>query len=104
MSQLPDKIFVPEISKYGTLDYVIAYLDLDAAKEEGYEKEEVQGYVPTYRFLELAAMVEEMRKAQKVYNEMFPTGNECYAPVEYERKVDDLLKEIKQIHPEDMED
>lgn len=67
MSQLPDEIYVPEDSKYGTLDYVIAFLDLEAAKEAGYEREEVQEYVPTYRRDEFYYFVKKMRDAQVKY-------------------------------------
>lgn len=43
----------------------------------------------------LVTLVEDMRKAQKVYAEMFPTGYECYAPVDLEKKVDNLIEHIR---------
>ena len=49
MSQLPDEIYVPLHSKYGTLDYVIAYLYDWAYEENGYKAEDMQEYIPTYR-------------------------------------------------------
>lgn len=33
----------------------------------------------------------EMRRAQKIYSENFPTGYECYAPTEFESKVDNII-------------
>ena len=49
MSQLPDKIYVPLHCKYGTLDYVTAYLSDWAFEENGYKAEDMQEYIPTYR-------------------------------------------------------
>ena len=49
MSQLPDEIYVPLHSKYGTLDYVTAYLYDWAFEENGYTAEDMQEYIPTYR-------------------------------------------------------
>lgn len=44
---------------------------------------------------ELVTLVEDMRKAQRIYSEMFPTGYECYAPIELENKVDNLINLIR---------
>ena len=56
MSQLPDVIYVPEESKYGTLDYVIAYLDEEYLGDDGYYKREnLQPYIPSYRCEERVA-------------------------------------------------
>lgn len=44
----------------------------------------------------LVGLVEEMREAQRLYNETFPTGYECYAPTEIEKKVDNLIKYIRE--------
>lgn len=103
MSQLPDIIYVPKAAKYGTLDYVTAYLDLEAAKESRYEKDEMQKYIPTYRLQEFVKVVEEMRALQKVYTEMFPTGYGCYAPIEMEQKVDACIQDIKKMYPKENE-
>ena len=46
MSQLPDEIYVSEDSKYGTLDYVIAYTFFE---DGNYDREDMQEYIPTYR-------------------------------------------------------
>ena len=42
------------------------------------------------------SLVNRMREAQKVYSETFPTGYECYAPVELEQKVDEYLKKMEE--------
>ena len=49
-----------------------------------------------FRYNTLLTLVEDMRKAQRTYNEMFPTGYECYAPTDLEKKVDDLIAKIRQ--------
>ena len=46
MSQLPDEIYVSEDSKYGTLDYVIAYTFFE---DGNYDRKDMQEYIPTYR-------------------------------------------------------
>ena len=43
----------------------------------------------------LVRLVEDMREAQRTYSEMFPTGYECYAPIELEKKVDNLIENIR---------
>ena len=48
------------------------------------------------RYNTLLTLVEGMRKAQRIYNEMFPTGYGCYAPTDLEKKVDDLIAKIRQ--------
>ena len=57
MSQLPDEIYVHEDSKYGTLDYVIAYTFFE---DGNYERKDMQEYIPTYRCEERIA---ETKKA-----------------------------------------
>lgn len=47
-------------------------------------------------FKEFVSLVKEMREAQKVYSEQFPTGFGCYAPIELEEKVDEYLKEMEE--------
>ena len=47
-------------------------------------------------YKEFASLVKRMREAQKVYSETFPTGYECYAPVELEQKVDEYLKKMEE--------
>ena len=49
-----------------------------------------------FRYNTLLTLVEDMRKAQRTYIEMFPTGYECYAPTDLEKKVDDLIAKIRQ--------
>lgn len=44
---------------------------------------------------EFVSLVREMREAQRVYSEMFPTGHGCYAPIELEKKVDEYLKKME---------
>ena len=44
---------------------------------------------------DFAKTVYEMRKAQKVYLDTFPTGYECYAPKELEAEVDEYLKKME---------
>lgn len=44
----------------------------------------------------LLTLVEDMRRAQRIYNETFPTGYECYAPTDLEKRVDNLIKQIRQ--------
>ena len=46
--------------------------------------------------LEFVSLVKRMREAQKVYSEQFPTGFECYAPIELEEKVDEYLKKMEE--------
>ena len=72
MSQLPDEIYVPQHYKYGTLDYVTAYLYDWAYEENGYEEEDMQEYIPTYRCEEKIrdmklAMIERLRELQRGY-------------------------------------
>ena len=57
------------------------------------EKEKKE-YHKTYG--EYVSIVREMREAQRVYSEMFPTGNGCYAPIELEKKVDEYLKKMEE--------
>ena len=47
------------------------------------------------RFFNFLSLVKQIREAQKVYSEMFPTGYECYAPTDLESEVDELLKEME---------
>ena len=72
MSQLPDEIYVPLHFKYGTLDYVTAYLYDLAYEENGYKAEDMQEYIPTYRCEERirdtkGAMIERLRELQSGY-------------------------------------
>ena len=47
-------------------------------------------------YKEFVSLVKRMREAQKVYSETFPTGYECYAPVELEQEVDEYLKKMEE--------
>ena len=69
-------------------DYVI---DMVAAARDAQKVAEL-----ICRYNTLLTLVEDMRKAQRTYSEMFPTGYECYAPTDLEKKVDDLIAKIKQ--------
>ena len=46
-------------------------------------------------YQEFVSLVKQMRDAQKVYSETFPTGYGCYAPVELEKEVDEYLKKME---------
>ena len=83
MSQLPDEIYVPQHSKYGTLDYVIAYLYDWAYEENGYTEEDMQEYIPTYRCQEKIrdakdAMIERLRELQRGYENDLDTEPRVY--------------------------
>lgn len=48
------------------------------------------------RYNTLITLVEDMRREQRIYNETFPTGYECYAPTDLEKRVDNLIEQIRQ--------
>ena len=67
----------------------LLYQDSEAFKV-GYEA----GFAKACEMLhDFAKTVYEMRHAQKIYSETFPTGYGCYAPTELEDKVDTWIKE-----------
>ena len=83
MSQLPDEIYVSEAYKYGTLDFVIAYVGLEEAEENGYERDEMQEYIPTYRCEERIrdakdAMISRLRELQSGYESDLDTEPRVY--------------------------
>lgn len=64
-----------------------------AEAEEGLYK--TKSRIPTISELcDFVSLVREMREAQRVYSEMFPTEYGCYAPIELEKKVDEYLKKM----------
>ena len=65
----------------------LLYQDSEAFKV-GYEA----GFAKACEMLhDFALIVRKMRKAQRVYSEMFPTYYECYAPTELECEVDSWI-------------
>ena len=80
MSQLPDEIYVSEDSKYGTLDYVIAYTYFE---DGNYDRKDMQEYIPTYRCEEKIrdvklAMIERLRELQRGYENDLDTEPRVY--------------------------
>ena len=82
---------------HGEINEFIQWQDTDGniinATKIVLEKEKKE-YHKTYG--EYVSIVREMREAQRVYSEMFPTGNGCYAPIELEKKVDEYLKKMEE--------
>lgn len=91
MSQLPDYIYIPESSKHSTLDFVTAYLDFEEAENNGYEKESLQEYIPSYRH------EEGVRDAKKELIEKAVEYAEARYDLDYCGNVRDVLNYLKSL-------
>ena len=83
-------------------DYVIAYKGLEEAEEEGYDREKMQEYIPTYRCEERIrdarhAMIERLRELQRGYENDLDESFEFTRDVQLCAKISLIEKLIREL-------